>query len=223
MKYYNHGLYDKEEFVKYYEINDNEIIVTNGKNKQYIVENNENNICTLNKKIKNQILYNDITEHNVKSTKKKLIVYGAISLASILSCILISIFTTEVTLVSRIVGYITGFFLGKVFVETTSLIYSSKRLKEKRKQQLFLANKDILNNQNTNVLSLGKISKKSEQELYDYLKSGKEPFNIKTVHKLKYRELKGILESLKYQQINNDNFTSDKNNEESKKELVKKI
>ena len=206
MKYYSDNYYSKEEFVKYYEKKGNEIIVTNGKNKTYKMENNEKNIVFLNRRIQNQIWNNDITKENVKSSKNKLIVFASILLSALLAGIIVSSFQIDVTIISRIIGYTMGFCIGKVSCESIKFIYLTKRLNDKYKQLLFLNNKELLNNQNSNALTLGKISKKSEQELYTYLENNNEPFNIKTVHKLKYKELKSILENLKQQQINNENF-----------------
>lgn len=189
--YYYNDTEDSKIFIINYEIKDNQIIVNTGDGKKYSIpytKENEENILS---KMREQLIYipshkEDITKDiNEKKRILKLLLCGAL----LVSVTFIIAFPTLLPIIigANVIEFAYAFAILK---EQTDL------LKDYEKHEFFLKNEVKLNNiDENNPNSLLNVSEKTK-EIISTVPNEKPKFTLNTIHKMKYQDLKEILENI---------------------------
>lgn len=189
--YYFNDTESSKIFITNYEIKDNNIIVYTGNGKKYSIpytKENEDNILA---KMKEQVICSpsfreDITKStNNKRLKITLFLCGLL----IISVAIGTGFSTLLPIIigANVIAYTCTF---------TILIKQKNLLNDFKKHEFFLKNEEKLNSTDENDPNiLINVSEKTKEIISEVPKE-KPKFTINTIHKMKYQDLKEIIENI---------------------------
>lgn len=195
MKDYSLNYEDSKTFILNYKIEDNQIIVNLASGEEYIIPYSLENEKKLLEQMKEQVIDSDV----FKSKQEKrfsvawkwaiwsgaMLVFNAVALATGSSSLPI------------VNGICAGWFVFDTTYRVYSMIDSKKKIKDVNKNRMFLNNEELLNEKvksNQNILSNTNTKTK---ELVASTPEDAQVFSLNTMDKIKYQELKTILENIK--------------------------
>lgn len=196
MKNYYFENEDKSKsFILNYEFKNNQIIVHFGSGKDssfpYTKENEEKILEKMKNQIEDNILYKENSLRNIKIIETSVIKFFSIMLT-------FSIIAAPFNLFYFLFIFILSFGSSSILL----LVAKKKRnlIKDFEKQILFLNNQEKLkaiNEKNSDILK--NISEKN-RDLTSSISTEQPMLTLNTIHKMKYKELKKIIENIKIEE-----------------------
>lgn len=210
----NYYVNDKEQsktFITNYEIKDNQIIVYLASGKNYSVPYTQDNEEKILVKMEKQTFVS-----NSFTTDLKLNITFSRVLKIVFLCISALLFLIT-TCVPSFIPSAIGLSIGLLLPTSLNIKRKKDLLKDYEKQIFLLDNEKKLNDANEkdpNVLA--NVSKKTK-EIISSVPSEKPKFTLNTIHKMKYQDLKEIIENIQiiealgydYQNIEEETTTED--------------
>jgi len=203
MKDYSLNYEASKTFILNYKIEDNQIIVNLASGEEYIIPYSLKNEKKLLALMKEQVLVSDVfkskQEKRFSGACKWVIWNSAMFVAiEVFYAVLLATGSSPLPIVS---GIVNGIYVGVYVFNTTCRVYSmidsKKKIKDVNKNRMFLNNEELLNEKvksNQNILSNTNAKTK---ELVSSTPEDAQVFSLNTMDKIKYQELKTILENIK--------------------------
>ena len=195
MKNYSLNYEDSKTFILNYKIEDNQIIVNLASGEEYVIPYSLENEKNLLNRMKEQVLNSVEFECEQKrrfSAAWKWTIFSSAMLA--LNAVSLATGNSLTPIVSIICS---GWFVIDITYNIYRMIDSKKKIEDVNKNRMFLKNKELLNERvksNQNILSNTNTKTK---ELVASTPKDEQVFSLNTMDKIKYQELKTILENIK--------------------------
>lgn len=195
MKDYSLNYEDSKTFILNYKIEDNQIIVNLASGEEYIIPYSLENEKKLLEQMKEQVIDSDVFKS--KQEKKfsvawKWAIWSGTML--VFNAVVLATGSSSLPIVN---GICAGWFVFDTTYRVYSMIDSKKKIKDVNKNRMFLNNEELLNEKvksNQNILSNTNTKTK---ELVASTPEDAQVFSLNTMDKIKYQELKTILENIK--------------------------
>lgn len=195
MKDYSLNYDDSKTFILNYKIEYNRIIVNLASGEEYIISYLSENEKKLLEKMKEQVLDSDLFKSKQEkrfSLAWKLAIWNGTML--VFNTVLLATRSSSLPIVN---GICAGWFVFDTIYRVYSMVDSKKKIKDVNKNRMFLNNEELLNEKiklNQNILSNTNTKIK---ELVASTPKDTQVFSLNTMDKIKYQELKTILENIK--------------------------
>lgn len=195
MKDYSLNYEDSKTFILNYKIEDNQIIVNLASGEEYIIPYSLENEKKLLEQMKEQVLDSDVFKSKQEkrfSVAWKWAIWSSAML--VFNAVVLATGSSSLPIVS---GLCAGWFVFDITYRVYSMIDSKKKIKDVNKNRMFLNNEELLNEKvksNQNILSNTNTKTK---EFVASTPEDAQVFSLNTMDKIKYQELKTILENIK--------------------------
>lgn len=195
MKDYSLNYEDSKTFILNYKIEDNQIIVNLACKKERIIPYSLVNEKELLKLMKEQVL--DSKAFKSKQEKRfsaswKYAIWSGVML--VFNAVMLATGSSSLPIAH---GLCAGYFIFDATYRVYSMIDSKKKIKDVNKNIMFLNNEELLNRKvksNQNILSNTNTKIK---ELVASTPEDAQVFSLNTIDKIKYEDLKTIIENIK--------------------------
>ena len=195
MKDYSLNYEDSKTFILNYKIEDNQIIVNLACKKECIIPYSLVNEKELLKLMKEQVL--DSKAFKSKQEKRfsaswKYAIWSGVML--VFNAVMLATGSSSLPIAH---GLCAGYFIFDATYRVYSMIDSKKKIKDVNKNIMFLNNEELLNRKvksNQNILSNTNTKIK---ELVASTPEDAQVFSLNTIDKIKYEDLKTIIENIK--------------------------
>lgn len=195
MKNYSLNYNDSKAFILNYKIEDNKIIINLASGEKYVIPYSLENEKKLLTQMKKQILNSSKFEKKQEKRFSFAWKWGVFSSSML---IIFSIMLATGITVNPIATIIGGSWM---IIDIASRIYamidSKRKIEDIHKNKMFLSNQESINQKiksNQNILS---NTNKKTKEIVSSASKNKPTFNLNVIDKIKYKELKKILENIK--------------------------
>ena len=195
MKDYSLNYEDSKTFILNYKIEDNQIIVNLASGEEYIIPYSLENEKKLLEQMKEQVIDSDVFKSKQEkrfSVAWKWAIWSGAML--VFNAVVLATGSSSLPIVN---GICAGWFVFDTTYRVYSMIDSKKKIKDVNKNRMFLNNEELLNEKvksNQNILSNTNTKTK---ELVASTPEDAQVFSLNTMDKIKYQELKTILENIK--------------------------
>lgn len=195
MKDYSLNSKDSKTFILNYKVEDNQIVVNLASSENYIIPYTKDNERKILDMMEKQVLDSDkfVSKQEKRfSSAWKWSIFSGACLATI-SIILATGNATEPV----VSGIFAGWFVFDIATRIYIMVDSKRKIKDIYKNKMFLNNRELLNEKvksNQNILS--NVDTKTK-ELVSSTPEDKPVFTINSIDKIKYNELRKILENIK--------------------------
>lgn len=206
MKDYSLDYENSRTFVLNYSVNNNQITVNLASGENYVIPYTIENEKKLLIRMKTQVLQsNDFMDEQEKRFSKswKWIIYSASMIA--INVIVLASGSSIIPMVSKICA---GWFVFDIGYRIYSMIDSKRNIKDVRKNKMLIENEEILNEkikENPNVLA---NTTEKTKEIVSSIPVGQPVFTLNNIDKIKYEELKQILENIEREKNFNFDYST---------------
>lgn len=216
MKNYSLNLEDSKTFVLNYTVKDNQITVNLANGENYVIPYTTENEVKLLKRMKTQVLQSDkfMSKQEKRFSESWKEAIGSVSMIA-LSVIFLATGTSMVPIIS---GICVGWFVLDSGYRIYSMVDSKRNIKDINKNKMLLNNEERLNEkvkENQNVLA---HTDEKTRKIVHSTPVEQPVFTLNSIDKIKYEELKQILENIDRE----EEFGFDYSNESNGKSLVLK-
>lgn len=195
MKDYSLNYDDSKTFILNYKIEDNQIIVNLASGEEYIIPYSLKNEKKLLEQMKEQVLDSNLFKS--KQEKRFSVAWKFAIWSSAMVVFNAIVLATGRSSLPILSGLCAGWFVFDTIYRVYSMIDSKKKIKDVNKNRMFLNNEELLNEKvksNQNILSNTNTKTK---KLVASTPEDAQVFSLNTMDKIKYQELKTILENIK--------------------------
>lgn len=216
MKDYSLNLEDSKTFVLNYTVKDNQITVNLANGENYVIPYTAENEVKLLKRMKTQVLQSDefMSKQEKRFSKSwKLAIWGVPMLA-----LNVIASASDISAVSIVSGMWASWFVFDIGYRIYSMIDSKRNIKDINKNKMLLNNEERLNEkvkENHNVLA---HTDEKTKKMVHSTPVDQPVFTLNSIDKIKYEELKQILENIDRE----EEFGFDCSSESDEKSLVLK-
>jgi len=216
MKDYSLNLEDSKTFVLNYTVKDNQITVNLANGENYVIPYTAENEVKLLKRMKTQVLQSDefMSKQEKRFSKSwKLAIWGVSMLA-----LNVIASASDISAVSIVSGMWASWFVFDIGYRIYSMIDSKRNIKDINKNKMLLNNEERLNEkvkENHNVLA---HTDEKTKKMVHSTPVDQPVFTLNSIDKIKYEELKQILENIDRE----EEFGFDYSSESDEKSLVLK-
>lgn len=216
MKDYSLNLEDSKTFVLNYTVKDNQITVNLANGENYVIPYTAENEVKLLKRMKTQVLQSDefMSKQEKRFSKsRKLAIWGVPMLA-----LNVIASASDISAVSIVSGMWASWFVFDIGYRIYSMIDSKRNIKDINKNKMLLNNEERLNEkvkENHNVLA---HTDEKTKKMVHSTPVDQPVFTLNSIDKIKYEELKQILENIDRE----EEFGFDCSSESDEKSLVLK-
>lgn len=216
MKDYSLNLEDSKTFVLNYTVKDNQITVNLANGENYVIPYTAENEVKLLKRMKTQVLQSDEFMNKQEkrfSKSRKLAIWGVPMLA-----LNVIASASDISAVSIVSGMWASWFVFDIGYRIYSMIDSKRNIKDINKNKMLLNNEERLNEkvkENHNVLA---HTDEKTKKMVHSTPVDQPVFTLNSIDKIKYEELKQILENIDRE----EEFGFDCSSESDEKSLVLK-